>query len=74
MFKYQDSNPLSLAFLFTAFHSPKFQIDILQYLKDTHNEPILMPEPYYSSNIVEKSKDDLSSHSDSRGGGIASRF
>ncbi|CAG9772957.1 unnamed protein product [Ceutorhynchus assimilis] len=57
-----------------AFHSPKFPVDILQYLKDIHKEPILMPEPYYSSNIVEKYGDELSSHSDSRGGGIASRF
>ncbi|GLV44185.1 uncharacterized protein CBL_12519 [Carabus blaptoides fortunei] len=33
-----------------------------------------LPEPYSSCNVVEKSKDDLSSHSDSRGGGIAYRF
>ncbi|XP_066145346.1 glutathione hydrolase 7-like [Euwallacea fornicatus] len=57
-----------------AFHSPKFQLDLLEYLKKIHKEPMLMPEPYYSSNIVAKSKDDLNSHSDSRGGGIASRF
>ncbi|KAH1012205.1 hypothetical protein HUJ05_011400 [Dendroctonus ponderosae] len=57
-----------------AAHSPKFQLELLEYLKAAHREPVLMPEPYYSSNAVEKLKDELSSHSDSRGGGIASRF
>ncbi|ERL87237.1 hypothetical protein D910_04635 [Dendroctonus ponderosae] len=58
----------------TTAHSPKFQLELLEYLKAAHREPVLMPEPYYSSNAVEKLKDELSSHSDSRGGGIASRF
>ncbi|KAL1506156.1 hypothetical protein ABEB36_005570 [Hypothenemus hampei] len=57
-----------------AFHSPKFHVQLLDYLNETHKKTILMPEPYYSSNIVEMLNDELSSHSDSRGGGIASRF
>jgi len=33
-----------------------------------------LSKPYQSCNIVAKSGDHLSSHSDSRGGGVASRF
>ncbi|PSN56403.1 hypothetical protein C0J52_09534 [Blattella germanica] len=47
--------------------------DIIQYLKLSHKIKYLS-EPYQSSNIVEKFGDDLASHSDSRGGGVASRF
>lgn len=42
----------------------------LEALGDTFD----VKEPYNSCNIVEKVNDELSSHSDSRGGGIASRF
>ncbi|XP_066997553.2 glutathione hydrolase 7 [Anabrus simplex] len=33
-----------------------------------------LPKPYLSCNLVEKIQDSLNSHSDSRGGGISSRF
>ncbi|XP_076260685.1 glutathione hydrolase 7-like isoform X2 [Rhynchophorus ferrugineus] len=55
-------------------HLPKFPVDFLQNIKNIFGQLLMIPEPYYSSNIVAKSRDDLSSHSDSRGGGIASRF
>lgn len=55
-------------------HLPRFSADLIQYIKNIYGKVLTVPEPYYSSNIVEKSQDDLSSHSDSRGGGIASRF
>lgn len=55
-------------------HSPLFTDDVLKYLETLTTSPVLIPEPYMSSNVVEKVKDDLNSHSDSRGGGIASRF
>ncbi|KAJ8917180.1 hypothetical protein NQ315_012672 [Exocentrus adspersus] len=55
-------------------HLPSFNEDVISYLKTLTPNILPVPEPYPSSNIVEKFKDDLSSHSDSRGGGIASRF
>ncbi|KAJ8945822.1 hypothetical protein NQ314_009044 [Rhamnusium bicolor] len=55
-------------------HLPAFNEDIVNYLQTLTPNLALISEPYSSSNIVEKVKDDLSSHSDSRGGGIASRF
>ncbi|KAJ8985692.1 hypothetical protein NQ317_014341 [Molorchus minor] len=55
-------------------HLPAFDDDVLPYFQNLTRKPVRAPEPYPSSNIVEKIKDDLSSHSDSRGGGIASRF
>lgn len=51
-----------------------FEDDIVSYLEKTSNKPISVSEFYHSINIVEKYKDDLKSHSDSRGGGIASRY
>lgn len=55
-------------------HSPFFNDDVLKYFETLVSQPLLIREPYMSSNVVEKIKDDLNSHSDSRGGGIASRF
>ncbi|XP_044262092.1 glutathione hydrolase 7-like [Tribolium madens] len=55
-------------------HSPSFTDDVLKYLETLTARPVLVAEPYMSSNVVEKVKDELNSHSDSRGGGIASRF
>lgn len=45
----------------------------LQHLESVANVTSL-PEPYGSCNIVEKTGDSLSSHSDRRGDGIAYRF
>ncbi|XP_018572729.1 glutathione hydrolase 7-like [Anoplophora glabripennis] len=55
-------------------HLPAFGEDVLEYMKTLSPDIQPISEPYPSSNIVEKTKDELSSHSDSRGGGIASRF
>ncbi|CAH1119072.1 unnamed protein product [Phaedon cochleariae] len=55
-------------------HFPAFNEEVMKYLETLISKPVLLQEPYGSSNIIEKFKDDLSSHSDSRGGGIASRF
>lgn len=56
-------------------HIPFFSPKMLQLLSKIDNPQLVrLAEPYDSVNIVEKNKDDLSSHSDSRGGGIASRF
>jgi len=54
-------------------HKPNFSDEDLQYL-ETLGHLQLMKEPYESCNVVEKIGDLLSSHSDSRGGGISSRF
>ncbi|XP_044757715.1 scoloptoxin SSD14-like [Coccinella septempunctata] len=56
------------------FHYPSFDKEIAQYLQSLSSVPYPVYEPYESVNIVEKTGDLLSSHSDSRGGGIASRF
>lgn len=56
---------------FEDSHLPSFPAEILEHSPWKTN---LVPEPYQSINIVVKYKDELSSHSDSRGGGIASRF
>ncbi|CAH0552955.1 unnamed protein product [Brassicogethes aeneus] len=56
-----------------GFTAAAFSDEVLMYL-NTLSQPVTLFEPYSSSNIVEKIKDDLTSHSDSRGGGIASRF
>ncbi|XP_023018202.2 glutathione hydrolase 7 isoform X2 [Leptinotarsa decemlineata] len=55
-------------------HSPYFSNETIKYFKLITPDPIPVAEPYQSINIVEKVKDNLSSHSDSRGGGIAVRF
>lgn len=54
-------------------HSPKFSGDVLHYLEG-FGQVLPVTAPYDSCNIVAKRNDELSSHSDSRGGGIASRF
>ncbi|XP_017786639.1 PREDICTED: gamma-glutamyltransferase 7-like [Nicrophorus vespilloides] len=54
-------------------HTPLFNDEVIQYL-ETLGHPVHMKFPYSSCNIVEKVGDNLNSHSDSRGGGIASRF
>ncbi|XP_060527176.1 glutathione hydrolase 7-like isoform X2 [Cylas formicarius] len=55
--------------------SPTFSESTVRYFEEiTGNKVVAIDEPYNSSNSVEKWKDDLVSHSDSRGGGIASRF
>lgn len=46
---------------------------MIHYLKD-FGAVIPLDGPYESCNIVAKRNDELNSHSDSRGGGIASRF
>lgn len=55
-------------------HEPLFSNEVFRVLDklDEYVQPL--SAPYFSCNIVEKIKDDLSSHSDSRGGGISSRF
>lgn len=60
-------------FFFPVNHSPKFSDDVLHYLSG-FERVVSLSEPYDSCNIVAKTNDELSSHSDSRGGGIASRF
>lgn len=51
-----------------------FTNEELQGLEKLEKNMQQISEPYFSCNVVEKYKDVLSSHSDSRGGGIASRF
>lgn len=65
---------LIIIILLLDYHLPSFNDEVLKYLEILTLKPYEVPEPYESSNIVEKLKDELSSHSDSRGGGIASRF
>lgn len=59
--------------LFSGGRTPLFKADTIQYL-EALGDLFVVKEPYNSCNIIEKSKDELNSHSDSRGGGIASRF
>ncbi|XP_022920627.1 uncharacterized protein [Onthophagus taurus] len=58
---------------YEEYHSQTFNGDIIADLMKLGN-PTYLQEPYSSCNIVEKISDDLNSHSDSRGGGFASRF
>lgn len=60
-------------FFFLVNHTPKFSDDVLRYLQN-FGPLVPLSDPYSSCNIVAKRNDELSSHSDSRGGGIASRF
>lgn len=62
-----------MCFFFTD-HEPLFTNEEVQSLEKLEKNLQPINEPYFSCNIVEKFKDYLSSHSDSRGGGIASRF
>lgn len=56
-------------------HLPAYSQDVLGALKSYFKEGIeFMKEPYSSCNVVEKYAEELNSHSDSRGGGISSRF
>nr|CAH7713673.1 unnamed protein product [Callosobruchus chinensis] len=57
-----------------ASRTPAFSNELIRSLSTFSPKISPAPEPYPSSNIVEKYKDDLISHSDSRGGGIASRY
>lgn len=59
--------------LFSDEHLPAFGDDVLVELEKLGHLTQLK-KPYSSCNIVEKFKDNLNSHSDSRGGGISSRF
>ncbi|XP_031335347.1 glutathione hydrolase 7-like isoform X2 [Photinus pyralis] len=55
-------------------HTPSYSVDVVNKLNLTNGGVEHIKEPYDSCNIVEKFGDVLNSHSDSRGGGIASRF
>lgn len=54
-------------------HTPLFTDEVVKYLESL-GKVVIVIEPYNSCNVVEKTGDHLNSHSDSRGGGIASRF
>jgi hypothetical protein len=55
-------------------HEPAFSDDERQYLDLSGYTVRALPQPYQSCNVVAKFGDYLTSHSDSRGGGVASRF
>jgi gamma-glutamyltranspeptidase len=55
-------------------HEPSLSESSQKYLKLSGYNLQALPKPYQSCNIVAKFGDYLSSHSDSRGGGVASRF
>ncbi|KAK5650465.1 hypothetical protein RI129_001494 [Pyrocoelia pectoralis] len=56
-------------------HTPSYSTDVINNLENLTNGMVeQIKEPYSSCNVVEKYGDALNSHSDSRGGGIASRF
>ncbi|XP_063220057.1 glutathione hydrolase 1 proenzyme-like isoform X2 [Bacillus rossius redtenbacheri] len=52
----------------------KFSEEVLHLFNETGFEVRTLKEPYASCNVVEKIEDTWKSHSDSRGGGVASRF
>jgi hypothetical protein len=55
-------------------HKPAFSDDEQHSLNLSGYTVRALPQPYQSCNIVAKFGDLLTSHSDSRGGGVASRF
>jgi hypothetical protein len=60
--------------VFPDQHEPPLSKNAQEHLKMFGYHLQALPKPYQSCNIVAKIGDDLSSHSDSRGGGVASRF
>ncbi|XP_065169561.1 glutathione hydrolase 7-like [Atheta coriaria] len=54
-------------------HNPSFPDEVVGHFEKLGRQ-VHIKEPYGSCNVVEKMADTLSSHSDSRGGGISSRF
>jgi len=65
---------LFLYYYFPDQHEPLLSKTAQEYLKLSGYNLQALPKPYQSCNIVAKFGDYLSSHSDSRGGGVASRF
>lgn len=59
--------------MLTESHQPVFNEHILNTLR-LFGHLSYAPEPYSTCNAIQQLGDDLISHSDSRGGGIASRF
>ncbi|GJQ88092.1 hypothetical protein Trydic_g13104 [Trypoxylus dichotomus] len=68
-FVYLDNNTIGLE----DDHDPKFSDTHIAELQKLATLNVVR-EPYSSCNFVEKVFDNLNSHSDSRGGGISSRF
>jgi len=65
---------LFLYYYFPDQHEPSLSENSQKSLKLSGYNLQALPKPYQSCNIVAKVGDYLSSHSDSRGGGVASRF
>jgi hypothetical protein len=55
-------------------HVPALSKNAQEFLEKFGYHLESLPKPYQSCNIVEKIGDGLTSHSDSRGGGVSSRF
>jgi hypothetical protein len=58
----------------TDYHVPALSKNAQESLEKYDYHLQSLPKPYQSCNIVEKIGDGLTSHSDSRGGGVSSRF
>ncbi|KDR09688.1 gamma-glutamyltransferase 7-like isoform X2 [Zootermopsis nevadensis] len=60
--------------IFLEDHVPPLSKNAQEYLQTFGYRLQSLSKPYQSCNIVEKVADELVSHSDSRGGGVSSRF
>lgn len=67
-------NPMVNHIQYEAWHKPELSNKTLNQLRLLSYKVSAIREPYQSSNLIEKVGDTLSSRSDSRGGGVASRF
>ncbi|XP_046985166.1 glutathione hydrolase 2-like isoform X2 [Schistocerca americana] len=67
-------NPVENQIQYEAWHKPEMSNKTLYQLRLLNYKVSAIREPYQSSNLIEKVGDTLSSRSDSRGGGVASRF
>jgi hypothetical protein len=71
---HEKLNRFFLYYNFPDQHEPPLSKNAQEYLKIFGYNLQALTKPYQSCNIVAKIGDYLSSHSDSRGGGVASRF
>jgi len=71
---YEKLRAFFFSFSFPDHHVPPLSKNAQEHLMKFGYHLQNLSTPYQSCNIIEKIGDDLASHSDSRGGGVSSRF
>lgn len=70
----QSNSKIFFFLYFTEDHSPSFNDATINKLRALNVNIEGLSPPYTSVNVVEKILDDITSYSDSRGGGASSKF